>query len=147
MERIKTKLPNGLYLVATVQDKPFDNEITISLEKKSGFVHQDLALVRLDEESKNKETMAYDVLVWTDHNQEEYTHKFRIDQYDDETENMSEIYDMLMNTEPLYEHYANGHILDAINNTMEWTNIQLDHDEITNLYDRLQEEFADDFLR
>lgn len=85
--KIVIPLPNGFQLVAERNpDWSFRNEIFIGITDGNGVWQQDLAVVRnaygydhdLNTVWKDGE---YEVLVYSDENDEDYTHKFTISQY------------------------------------------------------------------
>lgn len=85
--KITIPLSNGCKLVAEQNCNPeFDKEIMLYLVDKDGYIFQDLAIVRghydngiVVDDSK------FDVLVYGDPNNEDYTNSFVIDMYKEET--------------------------------------------------------------
>lgn len=76
----RIKLPNGAEIVCQRYDYDGEHpEIAVCLWK-DGLVVQDLCLVRPDED--NKEDV--EILVFGDQYSEDYTHKFIIEQYEEE---------------------------------------------------------------
>jgi hypothetical protein len=75
-------------ICASLNPAPFEDEIIIGIKDKNGLYDQDLVLVR-----RNLKTKKYEVLVWSDANNEDYTHLFEIDRYvseEDKAETQSE---------------------------------------------------------
>lgn len=86
-KRIVIPLPNGLNLVAEQNSDPnYSREIFIGIMDRGGVWHQDLAIVRnaytynhnLDVEWKDE---AFEVLVYSDKDNEDFTHDFSIGMY------------------------------------------------------------------
>lgn len=82
-DRILIPLPNGLKLIAQQNDDSlFCNEIFIGLAQADGSWLQDLAIVRQDfqygEDGIHWSKDKYEVLVYGDENDEDYTHRFEI---------------------------------------------------------------------
>ena len=76
----KIQLPNGAEIVAQRYDYDGEHpEIAICLWK-DGIAVQDLCMVRPYEE--NKEDV--EILVWSENDMEDYTHRFVIEQYEEE---------------------------------------------------------------
>ena len=76
----RIKLANGAEIVCQRYDYDEEHpEIAVCLWK-DGLVVQDLCLVRPNEDNKKD----IDVLVWADQYSEDYTHKFIIEQYEEE---------------------------------------------------------------
>lgn len=88
--RIVIKLPGGLKLVAEQNTNPeYQNELYIGIETMDGVWHQDLAVVRNaysidDNLVVNWEPDKFEVLVYADKDDEDYTNKFSINLRDDE---------------------------------------------------------------
>jgi len=86
---IVVPLPTGNYLVATRNGDPhYDTEIFMGLVDKRGCWFQDLACVRnayqyMDEMPTLKKGKM-EVLVYADDFDEDYTHKFTIDEREDD---------------------------------------------------------------
>ena len=85
-ERISIKLNDGHYLVAEHNSDPtFNNEIYIGLDDENGCFVQDLAIVRQAYTFKgpldgvNYIPEKYQVLVFGDSDDEDFTEKFEID--------------------------------------------------------------------
>ncbi len=85
-QKIVIELPNGLKLVAERNtDKAFANEIFIGIMDGEVW-HQDLAIVRnsygISEDGKTQwKDGEYEVIVFGDKDDEDYTHKFEIGLY------------------------------------------------------------------
>ena len=88
---IKVKLYDGVYLcTATCHAENEYKEVYTYIEK-NGMVWQDLALVREAYHYNEKNEVVndhkkYEVLVYADCGDEDYTNKFDIDEYEDEEE-------------------------------------------------------------
>lgn len=78
--KIDIKMNNGFHLVAE-QNKElgFENEIMIYLIDNNNCVYQDLSIVRHSSDG-NK----FEVLVYADKDNEDYTNKFKIELYKEE---------------------------------------------------------------
>lgn len=61
-------------LCASLNPAPFNDEIIIGVKDKNGLYDQDLVLVR-----RNLKTKKYEVIVWADVNNDDYTNIFEID--------------------------------------------------------------------
>lgn len=87
-DRIAIELPNGLKLVAEQNiDPEYKNEIYVGIETSDGVWHQDLAIVRSaysvdDNLIVNWEPNRFEVLVYADKDDEDYTDKFSISLHD-----------------------------------------------------------------
>ena len=87
MNSLEIKLANGHKIVAQLCEYgAAPPEIAVCIQDKDGVALQDIVLVR----AKEKEPTVVDVdnpgaevLVWADEDQEDYTHKFSIDEYHD----------------------------------------------------------------
>lgn len=85
------KIKIDLGFAALVAEKGVDNnyrEIYLGLEDKNGVWLQDLAIIRqkyhYDEYSNIINEKGINVMVYSDANDEDYTHKFDIDIYEEE---------------------------------------------------------------
>lgn len=85
------KIKIDLGFATLVAEKGVDNnyrEIYLGLEDKNGVWLQDLAIIRqkyhYDEDSNVINEKGIDVMVYSDANDEDYTHKFDIDIYEEE---------------------------------------------------------------
>lgn len=85
------KIKIDLGFAALVAEKGVDNnyrEIYLGLEDKNGVWLQDLAIIRqkyhYDEYSNVINEKGINVMVYSDANDEDYTHKFDIDIYEEE---------------------------------------------------------------
>lgn len=82
--RIAIELPNGLKLVTEQNiDPEYKNEIYVGIETSDGVWYQNLAVVRSaysidDNLVVNWEPDRFEVLVYADENDEDYTNKFSI---------------------------------------------------------------------
>lgn len=77
-------LPNGFKLsVEQNADPNFQSEIFIGIRDSKGVWHQDLAIVRFghDGMSLNEAAEGFEVLVYSDAYNEDYTHRFSVDLY------------------------------------------------------------------
>lgn len=74
------KLNNGYHLIAEQNaDSGYKNEIMIYITDKNNAVHQDLVIVKhLDNGNK------FEVIVYADKDDEDYTNKFEIELYKEE---------------------------------------------------------------
>lgn len=78
----KIQLPNGVEIVTQRYDYDGEHpEITVCLQK-DGIAIQDICMVRPNEDNQNDT----EVLIWSDPYDEDYTHKFIIEQYQEEEE-------------------------------------------------------------
>lgn len=71
------KLSDGYTLCVENYDVGDSSEFTIYIKDAEGMVNQDICLVRphrKDDGSTDEESI--DCIVWSDHNAEDYTHKF-----------------------------------------------------------------------
>lgn len=85
------KIKIDLGFATLVAEKGVDNnyrEIYLGLEDKNGVWLQDLAIIRqkyhYDEDSNVINEKGINVMVYSDANDEDYTHKFDIDIYEEE---------------------------------------------------------------
>lgn len=85
------KIKIDLGFATLVAEKGVDNnyrEIYLGLEDKNGVWLQDLAIIRqkyhYDEDSNIINEKGINVMVYSDANDEDYTHKFDIDIYEEE---------------------------------------------------------------
>lgn len=69
------------FAILTAEKEPGYNGISICLEDKNGSVIQDVTLVTTDERECSKVVRC---LVWSDEEQEDYTHSFTIPMYEEE---------------------------------------------------------------
>lgn len=77
--KIRINLDNNLELVAELYNYDGEHpEIVVYIEKDM-IVHQDICLVR-----RNKEDSDIECIVWSDCEDEDYTHKFKIGIYKEE---------------------------------------------------------------
>lgn len=87
--KIKIKLPNGYFLVAEQNTDPsFRNEIYVGITDGNGVWWQDLAVVRPAYKLRQKQlgleneiewsNDKFEVMVYSDAGDEDYTHKFDI---------------------------------------------------------------------
>ena len=93
---IMIPIANDFWLVAMQnKDDPYNKEIFIGIVDKSGVWHQDLAVVRnaykyeKDKNGRDKvvwKDNEFDVLVYSDRNNPDFTHDFTIGLYQDEFE-------------------------------------------------------------
>lgn len=82
--KFEIELPNGYKLVAEQNADPnYPNEIFIGVCDNRGAWHQDLAVVRAGRmgESFIGNDKKFEVLVYSDADEEDYTHRFSIDMY------------------------------------------------------------------
>ena len=83
MNKIKIDLGDNRYLVAEANPEPDYREIFVYLEK-DGVVHQDLAIVGQEYEYTNDGTKFYDafsIKVYADHENEDFTDDFTVEEY------------------------------------------------------------------
>lgn len=87
MEKIKIDLGFATLVAERGNDESY-NEIFVGLEDKDGVWLQDLAIVgqkyHYDEDSNVINEKGINVMVYSDANDEDYTHKFDIDIYEEE---------------------------------------------------------------
>lgn len=80
------ELPNGYKLsVEQNADPNFPHEIFIGVKDNKGLWHQDLAVVRAGHDGMvfSEITDNFEVLVYSDADDEDYTHRFSIDLYNE----------------------------------------------------------------
>lgn len=88
--RITIELPKGLKLVAERNiDPEYQNEIYVGIETPDGIWHQDLAIIRNaysidDNLIVNWSPGKFEVLVYANKDDEDYTNKFLVELRDDE---------------------------------------------------------------
>lgn len=88
--RITIELPKGLKLVAEQNiDPEYQNEIYVGIETPDGIWHQDLVIIRNaysidDNLIVNWITGKFEVLVYANKDDEDYTNKFSVELRDDE---------------------------------------------------------------
>lgn len=87
MNKIEIPLANGHKIVAEFCEygDGFPPEIAICFQDKDGCVLQDIVLVRAQQVPNGVPidiNIGAEVLVWADENDEDYTDKFQIDEYD-----------------------------------------------------------------
>ena len=87
MEKIKIDLGLATLVAERGSDESY-NEIFVGLEDKYGVWLQDLAIVgqkyHYDEDCNVVDEKGINVMVYSDANDEDYTHKFDIDIYEEE---------------------------------------------------------------
>ncbi len=87
MEKIKIDLGFATLVAERLSDDSY-KEIFIGLEDKDGVWLQDLAIVvqkyHYDEDNNVVDEKGINVMVYSDANDEDYTHKFDIDVYEEE---------------------------------------------------------------
>lgn len=89
-EQLIIKLAAGKELVAEVYkaDVSYPEELTVYVRDKDGIILQDVCLVRphceFDCNGLHIDSEEIDCLVWGDEDNEDYTHKFVIQQYKEE---------------------------------------------------------------
>ena len=86
-DKIEIQLDEHTKLVAWKDTVSNLNEISVYIEK-DGYIHQDLALIRqkfkyTEDDDVENIPGKYEALVWSNASQEDYTHKFEIDEYID----------------------------------------------------------------
>ena len=86
MNKLEIKLANGHKLVAELCEcgSEIPPEIAVYIQDKEGIVLQDVALVRAKEKEigvVDTVSVGAEVLVWADETNEDYTDKFKIDEY------------------------------------------------------------------
>ena len=83
--KIRINLDENLELVAELYNHDGKHpEITVYIEK-DGMIYQDVCLVRPHENERCvQETDMVDCIVWSDKDDEDYTHKFIVDIYEEE---------------------------------------------------------------
>ena len=89
---MKIKIPFGDCFIVTEAYKAdeYPTEISTYIEDKNGVILQDICMVRqhstYEENAVNTDDNKVDCIVWSDSNDEDYTHKFVIDLHDFEQE-------------------------------------------------------------
>lgn len=87
MEKIKIDLGFATLVAERGSDESY-NEIFVGLEDKDGVWLQDLAIIgqkyHYDEDCNVVDEKGINVMVYSDANDEDYTHKFDIDIYEEE---------------------------------------------------------------
>jgi hypothetical protein len=91
MNKLEIKLANGHKIVAELCDYGHEipPEIVVCIQDEEGVALQDIVLVRAKEKGigiVDDVNVGTEVLVWTDEDNEDYTHKFRINEHDFEEE-------------------------------------------------------------
>lgn len=91
MAKLELKLANGHKLIAELCDPGGDNppEIAVYIQDEKGVGLQNVALVRAKETEPavvDTENVGAEVLVWADENDEDYTDRFIINEYNNEEE-------------------------------------------------------------
>ena len=91
MNKLEIKLANGHKIVAELcdYDHEIPPEIVVCIQDEEGVALQDIVLVRAKEMRStvvDNINIGAEVLVWTDENNEDYTHKFRINEHNFEEE-------------------------------------------------------------
>lgn len=87
--RIAIELPKGLKLVAEQNVNPeYQNEIYVGIETSDGIWHQDLAVIRNayfidDNLVVNWNPYKFEILVYANKDDEDYTNKFSVELRDD----------------------------------------------------------------
>lgn len=86
---MRIKIDNNKYILVekiafAIKENNIKEEISITVADENNQPIQDIALVRKSE-SKEKENNV-EVLVWNDCNDEDFTHKFDIDLYEESEE-------------------------------------------------------------
>lgn len=92
IQRIEIPLDNGDKLVVEQSvDRIYPREVYVGIEDKHGMWLQDLAAVRQKYEINDGDLKyikgRYEILVYDDENNEDYTHKFVINRHEEEEEN------------------------------------------------------------
>lgn len=86
-KELRIALRNGKFVVAETGIDPNHPEICVVLEDEEGFV-QDICIVRhhldLSSEDVRKDNNCVDCLVYSDEQDENYTHKFVIKHYEED---------------------------------------------------------------
>lgn len=91
MNKIEIPLANGHKIVAELCEygDKIPPEIAICFQDEDGVGLQDIALIRAKESQPtiiDNVNVGAEVLIWADENDEDYTDKFQIDEYDFEEE-------------------------------------------------------------
>lgn len=87
MNKLEIKLANGHKIVAELFDYGHEipPEIVVCIQDEEGVALQDIVLVRAKEKDigiVDDVNIGTEVLVWADEDNEDYTHKFNIDEHD-----------------------------------------------------------------
>lgn len=87
MNKLEIKLANGHKIVAELCDYGHEipPEIVVCIQDEEGVALQDIVLVRANEKGigiVDDVNIGTEVLVWVDEDNEDYTHKFKIDELD-----------------------------------------------------------------
>lgn len=91
IQRIEIPLDDGDKLVVEQSaDRRYPREVYIGVEDKHGVWLQDLAVVHQNSEIKDGDLQyikdRYEILVYSDENDEDYTHQFVVKRYEEEEE-------------------------------------------------------------
>ena len=91
MNKVVIPLANGYRLVAEQnEDSEFNQEMFIGIETDKGSYFQDLAVIRPTYKFKDESVVfssdKFEVLVFADSQQDDYTNKFTISLYKDESD-------------------------------------------------------------
>ena len=91
MNKIVIPLSNGFKLIAEQNsDSEFNKEIFVGIETPTGAYHQDLAIIRPTYEFDNDNVVfgsdTFEMLIFGDEKQEDYTDKFVVPLYQDNDE-------------------------------------------------------------
>lgn len=108
-KNLTIELGNGNKLVAELCEYPnsdIKSEIVICIQDKDGIAIQDIALARPQENENGTE-----VLIWADENDEDYTNKFVINEYEEEEE--------MEATRKAYEEYKKEWVKDHISEEIQ----------------------------
>ena len=92
IQRIEIPLDNGDKLVVEQgADRSYPREVYIGIEDKHGMWLQDLSIVRQKYEINDGDPKyikdRYEILVYSDENNEDYTHQFVVKRYEEKEEN------------------------------------------------------------
>ena len=83
--KIRINLSEGLELVAELYDHDGQHPEIIVFLEKDGIIHQDVCLVRPHENVEHvQEADRVDCIVWSDADNEDYTHKFVVGIYEED---------------------------------------------------------------
>lgn len=83
--KFEIELPNGYKLIAEQNADPnYPNEIYVGVLDDRGAWHQDLAVIRAGHmgDPFSRTNKNFEVLVYSDAYDEDYTHRFSIDMYE-----------------------------------------------------------------
>lgn len=92
MKKLEIKLANGHRLVAELCEYyggEIPPEIAVCIQDENGVALQDIVLVRAKENEStvvDDKNVGAEVLVWADETDEDYTHRFVIDEHNFEEE-------------------------------------------------------------